>query len=402
MEKLGRFFIVGYNKLTQFFDVAVLHNNEIKKVGAFSKGLSKEEHAVLLQVILNNSLTETTTFVNVKPGICVELSYTSLENGHLKSPFFMNFLFDIEWTSCTLEKLTDSTPLIKNIKISHPDKPLFKDKTITKKDYLNYLQDVSPYMLPFLKERLLTVIRYPHGTYGDSFYQKNCPEYAPEFIDTKMHEGINYIVCNNIETLYWLGNQLAFEFHIPFQTIHSNGPSEIVLDLDPPSRDHFHLAIKAAKILKEVFEGLKLITFIKTSGNKGLQIYIPLPENQFSYDQTRQFTEFIADYLVTKEPTYFTTERLKKNRHNKLYVDYLQHAKGKTIVAPYSVRGNDGAFTATPLYWDELADNLSIEAFPLDKTIQRLKEKGCPFQTYFEAKEKQKFEPVLHFLKQFN
>ena len=174
------------------------------------------------------------------------------------------------------------------------------------------------------------------------------------------------------------------------------------MDLDPPSRDHFHLAIKAAKILKEVFEGLKLITFIKTSGNKGLQIYIPLPENQFSYDQTRQFTEFIADYLVTKEPTYFTTERLKKNRHNKLYVDYLQHAKGKTIVAPYSVRGNDGAFTATPLYWDELADNLSIEAFPLDKTIQRLKEKGCPFQTYFEAKEKQKFEPVLHFLKQFN
>src|SRR5690606_16996388 len=229
--------------------------------------------------------------------------------------------------------------------------PLWKDKSITKLAYIHYLLEVSPYMLPFLQDRSLTVIRYPHGMFGESFYQKNCPDYAPDFIQPSMSEGIDYIVCNDIKTLTWLGNQISFEFHIPFQSIFSKGPSEIVFDLDPPSRDAFPLAKKCALILKEVFDGLKLISYVKTSGNKGLQIYLPLPENKFSYEDTRQFTEFIANYLTNLEPDLFTTGRLKKNRGHRLYVDYVQHAQGKPMVAPYPVRGNDGAYVATPLYW---------------------------------------------------
>lgn len=398
--QVGAFFILGYDKKNGFYHVGVMKNKQIYEIGLFSHGLSPDERQALLQVIQANSVEETASFIRVNPGICVELFYLELYKEQLRQPSFSQFRFDVEWQDCTWEKLVRNTPLLpEEIDITHPDKPLWKDKPITKLDYIHYLVEISPFMLPFLKNRLLTVIRYPHGMYGEKFYQKNCPEYAPDFIQTVMSEGIEYIICNDLKTLTWLGNQLSFEFHIPFQTIYSKGPSEIVFDLDPPSRDAFSLAKKAATILKEVFDGLKLISFVKTSGNKGLQIYIPLPENRFTYEDTRQFTEFIANYLITMEPELFTIERLKKNRGNRLYVDYVQHAEGKTIVAPYSVRGNDGAYVATPLYWEEITDSLSIEDFPLESIVERMNEKGCPFAHYFDAKDEQPFGPVLEFLR---
>ncbi|HET7580335.1 MAG TPA: non-homologous end-joining DNA ligase [Bacillales bacterium] len=284
------------------------------------------------------------------------------------------------------------------VDITHPDKPLWPDKDINKIHYLQYLREVSEFMLPFLRERDLTVIRYPHGVEGEKFFQKNCPEYAPDFVRTHQTHDIEYIVCSDLATLMWLGNQLAFEMHVPFQTIHSTGPSEIVLDLDPPSREKFELAIEAALIIKDILNRLHLISFVKTSGNKGLQVYIPLPENAFSYEDTRKFTHFIADYLTEKEPKWFTTERLKKNRGGRLYVDYLQHAEGKTIVAPYSVRGNEEALVATPLEWHEVTRDLRPEQFPMDVIQERLRQKGCPFQAFWEAKQNQPFEPVLRWL----
>ncbi|WP_342773867.1 non-homologous end-joining DNA ligase [Pseudalkalibacillus caeni] len=286
----------------------------------------------------------------------------------------------------------------KTLAITSQSKLLWPDKALTKADYLTYLMKTSNRMLPFLRNRTLTVIRYPHGMLGESFYQKNCPDYSPDFIETHRSEGIDYIVCSNQETLLWLGNQLAFEFHIPFQTTSSKGPSEIVIDLDPPSRNNFNLAVHAAQILKEIFDRLKLISYVKTSGNKGLQLYLPLPENEFSYEDTRRFTKFLADFLVNKEPTWFTTERMKKNRGNKLYVDYLQHAEGKTIVAPYSVRGNKEALVATPLSWKEVKEDLCPEMFPLEVIEERLEKEGCPFDDFFKMKIKQPFEPVLNWL----
>ncbi|MBD8067453.1 DNA ligase D [Bacillus sp. PS06] len=396
----GNFFITGYDQANGFFHVSVLRDKEIYEIGLFSNGLASEERDALLQVIRQNQHEGTKIgYVSVNPGICVELLYLELYKEQLRQPSFSKFQFDIDWSECTWENLQRKMDISTQVIISHPEKPLWKERHITKQDYLDYLLKISPYMLPFLKDRLLTVIRYPHGMYGESFYQKNCPDYAPAFIKKVRHEDIDYIVCNNVDTLAWLGNQLAFEFHIPFQTIHSNGPSEIVFDLDPPSRNEFPLAIKAALILKEVFDGLDLISFIKLSGNKGLQLYIPLPENTFSYEDTRVFTEFIAHYLINKEPDYFTIERLKKNRGNKLYVDYVQHAEGKTIIAPYSVRGNEGAYIATPLYWDEVNEDLTIEPFSIESIINRINTLGDPFKEFFRTKEIQPFKPVLEFLK---
>ncbi|WP_456275790.1 DNA ligase D [Bacillus sp. AK128] len=399
--KEGSFFVLAYEKKNGFFHLGIVRNGEIQNAGLVSHGFSSEERDALIQVIKVNKKTENQDFIYVEPSICMDILFLELYKDQLRQPSFKQFRFDLKWEECTWEKLLQSiNPIPEEVTITHPDKPLWPKKNIDKQTYLFYLRSIAPYLMPFLENRLLTVIRYPHGMLGEPFYQKNCPDYAPDFIQTVMSEGINYIVCNKIETLMWLGNQLAFEFHIPFQTIHSTGPSEIVFDLDPPSRDYFHLAVKAALIMKEVFDGLKLEAFIKTSGNKGLQIYLPLPENTFSYDDTRKFTEFIAHFLITKDTESFTIERLKKNRGKKLYVDYIQHAEGKTIISPYSARGNEDGLVATPLYWEEVTEQLSPELFPVNKMVDRIKKVGDPFQGYFKAKETQPFHDILEFLAQ--
>ncbi|WP_084787996.1 non-homologous end-joining DNA ligase [Anaerobacillus alkalidiazotrophicus] len=285
------------------------------------------------------------------------------------------------------------------INITNIDKILWPELTIKKYDYLKYLSVVAPFMLPFLKDRLLTVIRFPNGVNQESFYQKNCPDYAPPFVDTKQIDNINYIVCSKLATLFWLGNQAAIEFHIPYQTVYSNNPYEIVLDLDPPSQNEFSLAIEAALILNETFEHLKLDSFVKTSGNKGLQIYIPL-NGHFTYEETRIFTSFIAKYLETKYPEAFTTERLKRKRQNRLYIDFLQHGEGKTIIAPYSLRGNHEALMATPLHWSEVTNKLHPSQFSMTEVIARLQSGTNPFKDFFDIENKEAFKKVLETIKQ--
>jgi bifunctional non-homologous end joining protein LigD len=280
--------------------------------------------------------------------------------------------------------LNDKIKINSDIKITNPDKPLWKNPLVTKENYLAYLIQVSPYFLPFLENRILTVIRYPHGVPGESFYQKNCPEYAPDFIKTKKVEDNNYILCNDLSTLVWLGNQSALEFHVPFQTINNEKPLEIVFDLDPPNKASFPLAIKAAREINEILTSLKIKSFPKLSGNKGIQIHIPIINTGLSYDETRVFTSFIAEFLVEKYPEDFTIERLKKNRENRLYVDYIQHAEGKTIVCPYSTRGNEKATVAAPLYWEEVNDDLNNEKYNVYFILDRIKNEQCPMKGFFE------------------
>ncbi|HAQ08880.1 MAG TPA: DNA ligase D [Bacillus bacterium] len=394
-------FVTAYEKSNGYFYISVYNDSEIYQIGLVIFGFKPEEKQALHQIIKENKSDENNQYIFVEPGICLDVKYLEIYEDQLREPHFHQFRFDLTPEACTYEKfLFQRRNMPPDIEITHPDKPLWQEPSISKADYIHYLREISPFMLPFLKDRLLTVIRFPHGMFGEAFYQKNAPDYAPDFVETKKSEGIEYIVCNNLKTLLWLGNQIAIEFHIPFQTINSYGPDEIVFDLDPPSREYFHLAIKAALYIKEVLEELKLLSFIKTSGNKGLQVYIPLPTNTFSYEDTRLFTSFIAHYLVSKDPDSFTIERLKKNRGNRLYVDYIQHAEGKTIVCPYSVRGKSHAGVAAPLFWEEVKEDLKLEDFQLDRILRRVQKQGCPFRDYFKVKEEQSFEPVLQFLKE--
>ncbi|MFF2450614.1 DNA ligase D [Neobacillus sp. NPDC058068] len=393
-------FVTSFDKTNGYFYVSVYKENDIHVVGQVLFGFKPEEKQALQQTIKQNIVREEGPLIYVNPAICLEVKYLELYDNQLREPHFDHFRFDLEPAECTYEQfMIQQKNLPADLAITHPNKPLWENQHIEKIDYIFYLREVSPFMLPFLENRLLTVIRYPHGMFGEAFYQKNCPEYAPEFIRTHSADGIDYILCNNLKTLVWLGNQLAIEFHVPFQTIHSKGPSEIVFDLDPPDKDSFHLAVKAALLIKEVLDQLNLIGFIKTSGNKGLQVYLPLPEGKFSYDDTRLFTSFMAEYLIAKDPDSFTIERMKKKRGKRLYVDYVQHGEGKTIVAPYSMRGNEAAGVATPLYWEEVDEKLSPAAFNMENALIRLQKQGNPFRDYFQTKQIQPFGPVLEILK---
>jgi bifunctional non-homologous end joining protein LigD len=383
--KQACFFIIGFDKKNGYFHVGVLKGVEIIQAGVFSHGISSEEREALIKIVKENKREETPTFVDIAPAIVVELQFLSLYKEQLREPSFLAFRFDKQVEECTWDQLLLSTvPIHDEVTITHPNKPLWETTDIKKEQFISYLFQIAPFMLPFLQDHLLTVIRFPHGMFGDAFYQKNRPDYAPNFIKTKKHEDIEYIICNDLSTLLWLGNQLAFEYHIPFQTIDTEHPTEIVFDLDPPSREYFSLAIKAATEMKKIFDQFQLLTFPKLSGNKGLQIHIPLAKNSLSYEETRVFTAFIAEFLVTSFPDDFTTERMKKNRGNRLYVDYIQHAEGKTIIAPYSLRGKkEGAYIAAPLFWDEVNDKLSVEQFTIEHVLERSRTIGCPFKQYF-------------------
>jgi bifunctional non-homologous end joining protein LigD len=398
--KLVNCFLIAYEKSNGYYHCAVYKEGDIFQVGHILFGLKPEEKQALFTVIKQNSFNEDSRFIYVEPAICFEVKYLELYENELREPHFSRFRFDLKPEDCTFDEFLfkqKNTP--QDVELTHPDKPVWEDPSVRKVDFVHYLREVSPSMLPFLQNRALTVIRYPHGMFGEAFYQKNCPDYAPEFIQTHMDEGIDYIVCNDLKSLVWLGNQLAIEYHLPFHTIHSVKASEIVLDLDPPSADDFHLAVTAALYIKEVLDGLNLSGFVKTSGNKGLQVYLPLPADTYTFDDTRLFTEFIANYLVSKAPDLFTTERMKKNRGNRLYVDYVQHAPGKTIIAPYSPRGNKHAGVAAPLYWEEVGEGLNPKDFNLLTVLKRYRKIGDPFKDYFQTGDNQLFGPVLEFLK---
>lgn len=372
--------VTKFDKKNGYFTGAVYQDDALVEVVLFRHGLKEEEFNVLKKLFEDSGTKLKNEVWELAPSICVEIACIDFLGGMLREPRFHTFKLNVEPEECTWEKMLHQLkPIPESVQITHPDKPIFQSIGIVKEDYLYYLQSVAPLMLSFLRNRPLTLIRYPHGVPGESFYQKSSPEKVPDFVSTTLVDDTYFILCNNIETLLWLGNQLAIEFHIPFQPIQTVHPTEIVFDLDPPSVDEFSLAVEAALQLKAIFDQFELKSFIKTSGGKGMQIYIPIPTNTFSYEQTGLFTKFVCDFLVEQNPKWFTIERLKKNRHNKLYLDYVQHREGKTIVAPYSPRGNAQGLIATPLHWDEVNRSLKPQIFSIPNVLARIKEQGNPF-----------------------
>ncbi|KHD85479.1 DNA ligase D [Bacillus ginsengihumi] len=381
----GCFFIVGLNKKNYHFRVGICKGKDIIEIGSFSEGIGKHEADTLIKTILSNKKQTEDDLVSVDPGICITLYFRAIENNQLIDPYFDSFQLEQHWKRCTWDRLiVENTPVYNEINITHPDKTIWEEPFITKEAFISYLIQISPFILPFLQNRILTTIRYPHGVPGEAFFQKNCPNYAPSFVQTEKRDDIQYIVCDHLSTLVWLGNQLAIEYHVPFQTIDSSKPLEIVFDLDPPNKDHFSLAIKAALEIKNIFERFNIKSYPKLSGSKGLQIHIPINNTSLTYNDTKIFTTFIATYLVELHPNDFTIERMKKNRGNKLYIDYIQHAEGKTIICPYSTRGKKYATVAAPLFWEEINENLRIEDFNIPSVLKRLTDKSCPMNDFFD------------------
>ena len=275
---------------------------------------------------------------------------------------------------------------INKITLTHKDKVLFPNSRITKKRVFHYYENIANTMLPYLKNRPLTMQRFPKGI-EEGFFQKNAPDYFPEWIPTvlvkKMDGWVNHIVCNSRDTLLYLVNQYVLTFHVALSKAEKiDYPDKLIFDIDPP-KGNFQLAIKAAKALRLLLEEkLKLKAYVMTSGSQGLHIAVPLIANQ-NFDEVRHFAKLIANYVCANNPIEFTTTIRKDKREGRLYIDFLRNSYAQTSVVPFSIRAFENAPVATPLYWDELNEpKLNAQYYTIDTIFKRLEKVGNPWEDF--------------------
>jgi bifunctional non-homologous end joining protein LigD len=291
------------------------------------------------------------------------------------------------------------------INISNPDKLMFPDKGITKSDLVKYYQKISGYMLPYLKDRPLTLHRYPDGIESKDFYQKDEPDYFPDWIATievKLKSGgIRHMVnCLKEDTLIYLANQAMITPHIWLS--HKDDlskPDKLTFDLDPPE-GNFEVVQQAAGDLKEILDTLGLPSFIMTTGSEGMHVLVPL-DGKSKYDHTRDFAKSITYYLAKSNPELYTTELRVEKRNNRLFLDYLRNAYGQTTIAPYSLRARPCAPVATPLSWSEaLEKKMSSRKYHYGNIFKRLARKEAPWKAFKDHAvsindAKKKFEAMI-------
>ncbi|WP_308636315.1 non-homologous end-joining DNA ligase [Paenibacillus silvisoli] len=259
--------------------------------------------------------------------------------------------------------------------VSNPGKLLWPEMGITKAIFLERLAVLSPWLLKHCQDRLLTTIRFPDGVDGKSFYQKNCPSPAPPFVETVTRDSISYVKLSSLPVLLWLGNLACLEYHASFDRVSDpEHPTEWVLDLDPSLEEEPRI-MEAALLVGDLLRSLGITSVPKTSGATGVQVIVPLVQD-LTFDELRRIGEFVGAFLADKHPRLFTIERLKKNRGDLIYIDYLQHYQGKTIIAPYSPRARRAASVSTPLHWDEVRRNVAIADFNLLNIEERLHKEG--------------------------
>ncbi|MBS0629649.1 MAG: non-homologous end-joining DNA ligase [Verrucomicrobia bacterium] len=264
--------------------------------------------------------------------------------------------------------------------LSHPDKLLFPKSKITKQQLWDYYEKVAKLMLPLIKNRPISMKRYPEGIKGEGFFQKNAPQGTPDWVKTvevkrEERDKIDMILCNDKSTLLWLANLDCITPHIWLSKIDKpDFPDRLVFDLDPPPKKGFAIVVEAALLLKEILEKkYKLKTFVTTTGSKGLHVVVPIKRTRH-FDEARAFARQIAEHLVELEPQKYTTESRLAKRRGRLYIDTVRNAKGQTVMAPYAVRPIEGAPVAAPLFWKELEEKgLKSTSFNIHNIDKRLK-----------------------------
>jgi bifunctional non-homologous end joining protein LigD len=267
------------------------------------------------------------------------------------------------------------------VHVTNPDKLLWPAAGVRKRDYLEYLAKMAPVMLPHLRDRALTVVRWPDGVDGSHFYQKDAPSHTPEWVrreavwSSDRQDWIHYIVADSTATLLWLGNSAALELHTGFSRVTAPDlPDVIAFDLDP-SAPGFEPVREVALALCQVLDELGLPSVPKLSGATGIQVLIPVRPTA-TYEQWRPFTRTVGEYLARRLPRWVTLERLKRDRGDKVYVDTPQHGKSRTLIAPYSARALQRATVAAPLTWQELEQGAVPEQFTVWSVPDRVAQVG--------------------------
>jgi DNA ligase D len=246
------------------------------------------------------------------------------------------------------------------VEVSRPDKLLWPALDVTKRRYVDYLEAVAPLMVPWLRERPLTVVRAPDGVEGERYFQKAAPTYAPEWVRTvripapSAKREIDYPVCDDAATLAWLGNQAALEFHpAPVRADRLDRPDLLVVDIDPPEGE-FGAAVEAALVVVEVLDDLGVAYGVKTTGGKGLHVVAPI-ERRVDQSALRRAASRLTALVAERRPDLVTDAFRKADRGGRVMLDPSRNGTGATLVAPYSPRARPEATVSFPLVPEELA-----------------------------------------------
>jgi bifunctional non-homologous end joining protein LigD len=271
---------------------------------------------------------------------------------------------------------------------SNTDKVLFPDADITKGGLIRYYRDIAPVMLPHVKDRPLTLHRFPDGIDEEGFYQQQAPDYFPGWIATRhaaradddAQGPVEHILCNNEATLAYLANQGTITLHAWLASAPKlRTPDKLVFDLDPPG-DDFEPVRQGARWVAALIEQLDLQPFVMTTGSRGLHVVAPL-KPELGFDEVRDLARAMADWLAAQHPDELTVAQRKNKRRGRLYLDVMRNAYGQTSVAPYSVRALPGAPVAAPLALDELGDkHLHPRRWRLKNILRRLGQRDDPWE----------------------
>ncbi len=285
------------------------------------------------------------------------------------------------------------------VPVSKLDKIFYPSIGFTKGQLIDYYIRISPVLLPHLKDRPLTLKRHPDGVTGNFFYEKRCPPYRPDWVKTaavwseRNNAEIHFCLANDLPSIVWAANLGDIELHTFLAKAGKvEQPTMMVFDLDPGAPADILSCARVALLLKEKLDSLKLHSFPKTSGSKGLQIYAPL-NTPVTYDQTKALSHRLAEQLENEHPELIVSKMGKNIRAGKVFVDWSQNDRHKTTVCVYSLRARERPTVSTPVEWDEIDTALKKKdatwlSFLSDEVLQRVEKHGDLFEPLLKLKQK--------------
>ena len=282
------------------------------------------------------------------------------------------------------------------VAVSNLGKVFYPKTGFTKGEVIDYYVRISPYLLPHLKNRPISLKRYPEGVEGFFFYEKQCPDHRPKWMKTarvsKAEGGeINYCVINDLPSLVWAANLADLELHTFLHMAPAIGrPTALAFDLDPGAPADIITCCQVGLWIKAIFDELGLDSFPKTSGSKGLQVFVPL-NTSTTYERTKAFARTVAELLEKGFPDTVISRMQKALRKGKVFVDWSQNDDKKTTVTVYSLRAKEHPTVSTPITWEEVKSALKNNktlSFETEEAVKRVEKKGDLFGPVLELKQK--------------
>lgn len=352
----------------------------------------------------------------VQPKLVAEIEFTHwTEGGHLRHPSFKGLRLDkkpeevlreqkivVVTQDKKMKKEATQNAKAHSFKITHPDKVFYPEDGITKKDLLNYYECVCNYMMPFINNRPLSLLRCPEN-WHEGFFQRHYTDSTPKTlkaISIEAKEGKEekepYVYLDTTEGLFSLVQMNVLEIH-PWGSLvhHIEKPDFIVFDLDPGPSVTWAGIVKAAFEIRKYLDEFKLTSFVKTTGGKGLHVVVPI-EPEYNWDEVKNFTQVFAEFMAQVNPDKYTSTMAKAKRNSRIFIDFLRNQRGATAIGPYSSRARIHAPVAVPIHWDELSKEKRDTEFTIKTLPKRLASlKNDPWEDYWKIKQSLRLNSIL-------